>query len=65
MNEETKPELLPVLIEAVDMAETLVASMDYLGTGTDHRWANKCKREDEEIIARFRAVIAAHSLMKS
>lgn len=53
--------LLAALIEATDMAEGLVESMDYLGTGSDSQAARKEQKADEERIAHFRAIISAHT----
>lgn len=52
-------ELEATLTEALDMAESLVESMDYLGTGSDSRWADKQQKEDADKVAAFRKRLSA------
>ncbi len=61
-NAKLRAELAGAIValkEAVDMAESLAQTMDYLGTGSDSRLAAKEQEADEKKIADFRTIIAA------
>ncbi len=51
-------EMLEALKDAVDLADGLVESMDYLGSGSDIKEATKYQCEDRALVAGFRAFIA-------
>ena len=44
---------------AIELADALVESMDYLGTGSNSKAANKEQQEDREEVQRLKDIIAA------
>jgi chromosome segregation ATPase len=51
--------LVDALTKSADLADTLVESMDYLGTGSNSKAANKEREEDRAVVVRLREALTA------
>jgi hypothetical protein len=51
--------LVDALTEAADLADVLVESMDYLGTGSNSKSANKEREDDRAIVVRLKSALSA------